>query len=99
MTVVIGTVARVVLVIVIIVILIKVTVVKVVIVTEEKVVIVTVVAVAVVKVVIVSYFSKNNLTPSQTLRCSQGSLLRFLQFLRQKFPKRARKVTICQKNG
>ena len=42
-------------------------------------VIVTVATVAVGTVVIVTYFSKNNLTPRQQMRYSQGS---FSQFLR-----------------
>ena len=37
-------------------------------------------------VVIVTYFSKNNLTPQQQMKCSQGS---FLQFLRCFFLKLA----------
>ena len=41
------------------------------------VVIVTVVSVAAGTVVIVTYFSKNNLTPRQQMRYSQGSFLRF----------------------
>ena len=41
------------------------------------VVIVTVVIVTVATVVIVTYFSKNNLTPRQQMRYSQGSFLRF----------------------
>ena len=38
---------------------------------------VTVATVAVGTVVIVTYFSKNNLTPRQQMRYSQGSFLRF----------------------
>ena len=40
-------------------------------------VIVTVATVAVGTVVIVTYFSKNNLTPQQQMRYSQGSFSRF----------------------
>ena len=43
------------------------------------VVIVTIVTVAIVTEVIVIYISKNNLTPQQPMRCSQGSFLQFLQ--------------------
>ena len=43
-------------------------------------VIVTVATVAVGTVVIVTYFSKNNLTPQQQMRYSQGSFSRFSRY-------------------
>ena len=50
-------------------------------------VIVTVATVAVGTVVIVTYFSKNNLTPQQQMRYSQGSFSRFSQCLVSISPK------------
>ena len=47
--------------------------------------VVTVVKVAVVTVVKVTSFSKNNWTPRQPMRSSQGSFLRFLRCLKKKF--------------
>ena len=54
-----------------------VTVVKVTVVTFVTLLIVTVATVAVGTVVISTYFSKNNLTPRQQMRYSQGSFSRF----------------------
>ena len=54
-----------------------VTVVSVTVVIFVTLVIVTVATVAVGTVVIVTYFSKNNLTPRQKMRYSQGSFSRF----------------------
>ena len=53
------------------------TVVTVTVVTVTVVIFVTVVIVTVATVVIVTYFSKNNLTPRQRMRYSQGSFSRF----------------------
>ena len=47
-------------------------------------VIVTVATVAVGTVVIVTYFSKNNLTPRQQMRYSQGSFSRFSRCFKSK---------------
>ena len=59
-----------------------VTVVTVTVVIFVTVVIVTVATVAAGTVVIVTYFNKNNLTPRQQMRYSQGSFSRFLRCLR-----------------
>ena len=56
---------------------VTVVIVTVVIVTIVTVLIMTVMTIAEVTVVILTYFSKNNLTHRQSMRCSQGSVLRF----------------------